>query len=62
MKEEIKHRIQRFLHDKLGWGFPLERIGGDNFQPVYICRFCNRKIVRDSTGAWFHLIQTHDKK
>lgn len=43
------------LHDLLGWGYPLELIRGDSFQSVYSCRFCDKELAQDSTGAYFHL-------
>ena len=48
-------KIKKFIHDKLGWGFPNKRVGGDGFQQNYSCRFCDKEITQDSTGAWFHL-------
>jgi len=47
--------MKKFLHDKLHWGFPKEKIGGDNFQPNYSCQFCPREVIQDSGGSWFHL-------
>ena len=49
------NKIKKFLHDKLGWGFPNKMVGGDSFQQNYSCRFCKGEITKDSTGAWFHL-------
>ena len=46
---------KRILHDLLGWGFVKRLDEDDGFQPTYYCRFCDGKITRDSTGAWFHL-------
>ena len=54
-KPSILKRIKKFIHDLLGWGFPLERSGGDSFQSNYSCQFCELNITKDSTGAWFHL-------
>ena len=50
----IKEKIQTFLHNFLGWGFPLKRIGDDGFQTLYSCKFCKYLLTKDST-AWFHL-------
>lgn len=53
---KLTERIKKFLHDKLGWGYVcLGKCGGDNFQPTYKCRFCDKDLAQDSTGAWFHL-------
>ena len=51
----IIQKIQKFLHDKLGWGFPNKSISGDGYQPTYSCRFCDEEIAKDSQGNWFHL-------
>lgn len=50
-----KNKIRKWLHDKLGWGYPVKLVGGDSFQQNYSCLFCNYNITQDSTGAWFHL-------
>jgi len=54
--------IRKWLHKRLGWGFPakgwrgqLVLVGGDSFQPTYLCRFCDKELAQDSTGAYFHL-------
>lgn len=47
--------MKKFLHNALGWGYPVEKVGGDSFQPTYSCQFCDHEITKDSTGAWFHL-------
>ncbi len=47
--------IKRFLHNVLGWGFPVKKIGPGGFQQNYSCQFCDREITQDSTRAWFHL-------
>jgi hypothetical protein len=59
-KLSIKERIQKLLHDKLGWGIKGIIIAGndcglDFFPAVYTCRFCNYKLMQDSSGSWFHL-------
>ena len=48
--------LQKFLHNKLGWGYPTCGLptGGDSFQPTYTC-ICEVPLARDSTGALFHL-------
>lgn len=48
--------LQRFAHNKLGWGYIDERcvIQGDYFQPTYTC-LCGSKLARDSNGDAFHL-------
>lgn len=52
----MKRRIARWLHDWLGWGFPIwPAAGGDAFQPTYVCRFCSHRVCLDSQGNWFHL-------
>ena len=51
-------KIRKFLHDYLGWGYPLNRIGGDEFQPTYSCRYCKDEICQDSQLNWFHLKTT----
>lgn len=48
-------RIRRWAHDKLGDGYPVQNIGGDSFQPVWSCRYCNGTLAQDSQGNWFHL-------
>lgn len=48
--------IKRFLCKYLDWGFPTGKMKSyDAFQSTYECRFCDRPITQDSTGAWFHL-------
>lgn len=47
--------IKKWIHDKLKWGFPKERTGGDGFQTTYSCEYCHSDLAQDSTGAWFHL-------
>lgn len=47
--------MKKLLHNLLKWGFPLERVGGDNFVATYSCKFCNEEITQDSQGNWFHL-------
>lgn len=51
----MKEKIFKFLHDLLGWGFPKKLIGEDAFQPTYSCKYCEKTLAQDSTGAWFHL-------
>lgn len=48
--------LQRFAHNKLGWGYIDERcvIGGDAFQQTYTC-LCGAKLTHDSNGDAFHL-------
>ena len=48
-------KIQKLLHDWLGWGYPIEEIDGDHFQSVFSCRFCPGHLTTDSNGDWFHL-------
>jgi hypothetical protein len=47
--------IRKFLHDKLGWGYPQGLGSNNSFQPSYSCRYCSGQVASDSTGAWFHL-------
>lgn len=53
--------IQKWLHDKLGWGFRMRKEGlsfrtsGDGFQSTYMCKFCDGDLTQDSQGNWFHL-------
>ena len=49
-----KAPFSKLNHDIFGWGFPEKKIGGDNFQPVYKCKFCDKEIAQDSNGDWFH--------
>jgi hypothetical protein len=59
----MKNRIQKWLHDKLKWGF-RKRLEGftfnqtvsDSFQPLYECKFCDKELAQDSQGNWFHLV------
>lgn len=52
----IKDIIQKWLHDKLGRGYPSKhRVGGNNYQPVFECRLCAGELAQDSQGNWFHL-------
>lgn len=49
-------RIRRFMHDYLGWAYPLR--GTEHFPYMEIsehaiCRFCGGKLLRSSQG-WFH--------
>lgn len=52
--------IEKTLHNILGWGFPADIVEGDSFQPVYCCKFCDRALLQDSTGTWFHLERSID--
>ena len=52
---KILNKIKMFLHDKLGWGFPLSKINNGKIQSRYHCQFCLREITKDSQGNWFHL-------
>jgi len=52
---KILNRIQKFFHDNLGQGFVEKRVGGDNFQPTYKCKFCDNVLAQDSQGNYFHL-------
>ena len=56
---EIIYKIQKWFHDTppFYWAFPISerQIGGDGFQPTYLCKYCDFEITQDSTGAWFHL-------
>ena len=54
-------KIRKFLHDKLGWGYPVARLSY-GFQPTFSCRFCEDEITKDSTGAWFHLTSAPKQK
>lgn len=52
----MKKKIQKLLHDWLGWGFPTGyQSGGDDFQPTQFCKFCDYRLAQDSNGDWFHL-------
>jgi hypothetical protein len=48
-------KTQKYLHDLFDWGYPEKRVGGDEFQPTYSCKFCDKEVIKDSTGSWFHL-------
>lgn len=56
------YKIQKWLHDKLGWGF-RERAEGFSFKKVgtfqsyYLCKFCGGTLAQDSQLNWFHLIE-----
>lgn len=51
----MMYKIKKLFHNYLHWGFPAEKRGGDGFQPVYECEFCQQDICQDSQGNWFHL-------
>ena len=52
----MKKKIQKLLHDWLGWGFPTGyQLGGYGFQPTQFCKFCDYHLAQDSNGDWFHL-------
>jgi len=53
--QKLSNKIQKFFHDTLDWDFPVKYIDGDSFQQNYSCKFCEKEITQDSTGAWFHL-------
>lgn len=55
MKKLLEKIRRDFLHNVLGWGYPTTRTGGDSFQSVYGCRFCNGELTMDSQLNWFHL-------
>lgn len=47
-------KIQKWLHDWLGWGYPWPG-GGTLPLTEYQCRFCDKIVRIDSQGNWFHL-------
>ena len=47
--------MKKFLHDKLGWGYPTILKQKDSFQPLYKCKYCDEPLAQDSTKSWFHL-------
>ncbi len=50
------NRIRRWLHDKLGWGYPdYLSDAGSYVMPTYECRYCDYAVTMDSQGNWFHL-------
>lgn len=49
------NKIQKWLHDKLGWGYPTGILERNPIQDVSGCRFCQGRLTQDSQGNWFHL-------
>ena len=47
-------RIRRWLHDYLGWGYPGDRWGFDGCSMTAKCRMCDKGLLLDSQGNWFH--------
>ena len=45
--------IKKLLHKKLDYGFPILR-NYDGFQWYARCELCDKKLLRDSTGTYFH--------
>lgn len=50
---------KKWKHDNVDYGYPtgLREKDEYGFQDTYNCRFCDKSITQDSTGAWFHLSQ-----
>ncbi len=51
----ILKKIQKLLHDFLGWGYPYGMKNLDSFQSSYNCKYCSKSICQDSQSNWFHL-------
>jgi len=52
--------VKRWTHDKLHWGYPIEwRVLEKGKSESSTCKFCEGRLLKDSTGAWFH-IKNHD--
>jgi len=51
----MKKIIQKFLHDKLKWGYHKNIAEFDGFQNYSECKYCNGRLCLDSQGNWFHL-------
>lgn len=56
------YKIQKWLHDKLGWGFRVRKEGytfspqrEGGYRAYYECKFCGSELEQDSQGNWFHL-------
>lgn len=49
------NRIQKWLHDKLGWAFLFPTTESDFNKRIHLCKFCDWRIEKDSQGNWFHL-------
>lgn len=52
MLDKLRARISNFMCDTLGWHKPGKYwMSGINL--VSNCRYCGRKILKDSQGNWF---------
>jgi hypothetical protein len=49
--------LKRLTHDYLHWGYPngMKEFDYMRFQDTYHCRYCEKSVTQDSTGAWFYL-------
>lgn len=56
-KSKVGEKIQKFMHDILGWGYSagLKEKDEYGFQNTYKCKYCDGSLTYDSTGALFHL-------
>jgi len=46
---------KRKCHDWLDWGYPKSDISFDGCSFTSNCRFCVRRLLRDSQSNWFHV-------
>lgn len=46
--------MRKRLHDWLGIVYPKGTVGCDGLSLVCECEFCDRVVIMDSWGCWFH--------
>lgn len=46
---------RRFAHDRLAWGYPASARTFDGCSFGAVCMRCDRALLQDSQGNWFHL-------
>lgn len=45
--------FKRFYHDVLRWHEPIDEWEFDGCNVHSVCKYCGKKIMRDSQGNWF---------
>lgn len=48
--------LRKFLHNVLGWASPNWEapVFWDGANPQRVCKYCQKNILEDSNGDWFH--------
>lgn len=50
---QITGAFSWFWHDKLGWHQPIKDTRYEGVHEVSFCKYCGKKIRKDSQGNWF---------